>query len=280
MTSHSSTQRFNTCPFAYSLHKEGLTKITTGAESNFAVWGKAMHSGLEAHYRLGASASEYFLDAYPEDLDPQNQVWTREGGVRTLDSYSTYYREIDRQWEVLEVELADPPAPERPTLVIDLVARHRQTGSVYLFDHKFKAKMPWGAERRYELDAQLTRYISFVRQKWGDCAGAVVNTIVPGFRQRAYKGEPAGWHCKFERLVVQRTPQQIDFWERSQAEWEGLIRHCEKSSLYPKHLGWQCSSCEYFELCCSGDDPEVRESLYTLEPVGQQFEVVVEDELA
>lgn len=281
MVSHSSTNRFNSCPFAFKLNLDGLHKLAVGPESNYLVWGKAMHKALECYYgpehAVGADFHRAFLDAYPNDLDATNAVWTREGGVKTLEAYDHYYGEIDQQWEVMDVELADNP--EKPTLVIDLVARHRQSGSIYGWDHKFKAKMPFNASRRYELDSQITRYSAFVKQRYGDCAGFVVNTVVPGYRQRAYKGEPAGWHWKFERLIVQRTPQQIEYWERSQAEWEGLIRHCQKNDLYPKHLGYGCSQCEFYELCLSADDPEVKEALYTAEPVSNvPFEVVLDDE--
>jgi hypothetical protein len=239
------------------------------------VWGTAMHLALKCHYgKHNHNPVDSFLDAYPEDLDPSNQVWSRQGGILTVEAYLAYYAEIDKQWEVLAVEHEDNP--DKPTLIIDLVAKHRQSGSIYLWDHKFKAKIPFGASRRYELDAQISRYVDYVKRVFGDCAGAVMNIVVPGFRQRAYKGEPAGWNWKFERTTVQRTPQQIEYWQRSQAEWEGLIRHCDKNQLYPKHLGYGCTQCEYLELCISADDPEVKEALYTTEAL--PFEVEVDSE--
>lgn len=273
MTSHSSTQRFNGCPWAYKLNKDGLRKVTTGPESNFMVWGKAGHSGLEALY-TGHDPIAAFSDAYPYDLDPENQVWTREGGIRTLEAYQNYYSEIDKQWEVLAVELKDNA--DAPTLIIDLVAKHLQSGSIYFWDHKFKAKTAFNASRRYEIDSQLSRYTDYVLQQYGDCAGAVVNMIVPGYRQRSYKGEPAGWHFKFERVVVGRTPQQLEYWRQSQAEWEALIEHCDATGHYPKHLGFNCTTCPFYEACFSAMDEEVVDTLYTTE-VDEPM-VVIEEE--
>ena len=174
---------------------------------------------------------------------------------------------------MLATELKDDPI--NPTLIIDLVAKQKQTGSIYFWDHKFKAKAPWGADRRYGIDAQISRYTDYVQQNYGDCAGAVINIVVPGYRQRAYKGEPAGWHWKFERPIVGRTPQQMEFWRESQAEWEGLIDSCNLSGHYPKHLGYNCTSCQFYEYCFSGADEEVRDALYTTEDI-ETFEVVVE----
>lgn len=276
MTSHSSTNRFNTCPFAYKLNLDGLHKLAVGPEQNYMVWGKAGHAALQAHY-TGEEAATAFMALYGDDLDPTNQVWTREGGIRTIEAYVNYYNQIDSQWEVLATELADPPAPARPTLVIDLVARHKQSGSIYFWDHKFKAKMPYNGSRRYEIDAQISRYTDFVIQRYGDCAGAVINLIVPGYRQNKYRNEPAGWHFKFERIIVGRTPQQLEFWRESQSEWEQLIKHCEDTQVYPKHLGYNCTQCEYLEACYSGMDEEVVSALYGTE-VSTPFEVVVEEE--
>jgi hypothetical protein len=276
VTSHSSTNRFNGCPFAYKLNKDGLRKVVVGPEANFMVWGKAGHSGLEALYSGKGDPIEAFSRAYPVDLDPENQVWSREGGIRTLEAYQNYYSELDKQWQILDVELRDNV--DNPTLILDLVARHNQSGSIYFWDHKFKAKSPFGANKRYEIDSQISRYTDFCLERYGDCAGAVINLIVPGYRQRAYKGEPAGWHFKFERVIVGRTPQQLDYWRQSQAEWECLIDYCDTNGTYPKHLGYNCSFCSFYELCYSANDDEVRDTLYTTEPEEEVDLVVIDEE--
>jgi hypothetical protein len=278
VTSHSSTTSFNSCPFAYHLKQTGLRKVTIGSESNMMVWGKAGHAGLESLYRGIGDPIEAFSAAYPVDLDPENQVWTREGGIRTLEAYQNYYREIDKQWEVLEVELRDVLPPARPSLVIDVVAKHIQSGSIYFWDHKFKAKRDFFAAKRYEIDAQISRYTDYCIGRYGDCAGAVINMVIPGYRSRAYKGEPAGWHFGFERVIVGRTPQQLDFWRQSQQDWEGMIDNCNATGIYPKHLGFNCTRCSYYEACYSAMDEEVVDTLYTTEPEDDGLVVIIEEE--
>lgn len=275
MTSHSSTSRFNTCPWAYHLSSQDIHKTAVGPESNYLVWGKAMHAALECHYNRRCDPVHAFCQAYPNDLNPGDTVWTREGGVRTVEAYIGYYQQIDQQWDILDVELKDNP--DKPTLVIDLVARHKQSGSVYGWDHKFKAKISRDSGRRYEMDGQISRYTLFLMEKYGDCAGFVMNIVVPGYRQNKWRDQPAGWHWKFDRMIVQRTPQQLEYWQRSQSEWELMIAHCEATGSYPKHLGWNCTMCEYMEYCYSGGDDEILQNLYA---IGEQkpFEVVFEDE--
>ena len=275
MTSYSSTNRFNTCPWAYKLAKDGLRKVTAGPESNKMAWGAAMHRALKAIYSGGFGETE-FLAAYPEDLDPADEVWSRAGGIRTVEAYVSYYQDIDKQWEVLEVELADDPV--KPSLIIDLIARHRQTGSIYFWDHKFKSKMPWDVNKSYQIDSQMMRYTAFTAERYGECAGAVVNIVVPGYRARAYKGEPAGWYWKFKRETVGFTLQQLEFWQTSQEQWEQVIVECELNDRWPKHLGYNCSRCEFYEACYSAMDEEVVATLYTTGPVEQPFSVVVEEE--
>lgn len=278
MISHSSTQRFNNCPYAYHLHDQGIHKLAVGVESNKAIWGKAGHAALAARYS-GQSLDqcrEVWLKEYEHDLDPQDNIWCREGAVRTLEAYWNYYESIDQQWEPLGVEVADNP--DKPTLIIDLIAKHKQSGSIYFWDHKFKTKADWGAGRRYAMDAQITRYTAYVQEQYGDCAGCVMNMVVPNFRLRAYKGDPPGWVFKFERLLVSRSPEQIKYWQDSQRDWEQTIEHCKANNLYPKHLGYSCSMCEYYELCFASGDPEIRDALYGTEIPTVKAPFVVIDE--
>ena len=286
MNSHSSTQQFNTCPYAYKLHKlDGLARTAYGVESNDRQWGIAMHAGVKA-YHAGCTPEvvlDQFTVLYPDDLNPEDKVWCREGGIRTLQAYMSHYDSVMDQWEVLATELDNRVEAESEVgeghVVIDMVAKHRASGSIYFWDHKFEHKLNYGAQKQYELDAQLTRYTSYVQTKYGECAGAIINFICPGFRQRAYKGEPAGWHFRFELQIYNRSAEQVGQWRRVQEGWEWMIERCIESGVWPRHYGWQCPRCDFYDVCFAeregADSTQVREAMYG----GVQEDMNIEVEL-
>lgn len=261
---HSDREQFNNCPQAYRYRQDGLVKVEESASSNHAGWGSAIHKGLESHYK-GANAKDAFLADYPENIDEDDLAKNKESGIVVLEAYAKHYATIDQMWEVLSTEELGQVeiGGENHDLHIDLVARHRQSGEIYLWDHKTTEKRAsptyW---RSFELSAQLTRYCVFVKEKYGQCSGAIINNISVGHRKRAYKGEPAGFHFAFERQMFNRTPQQIAFWKESEEGWMKLIGFCEKEQVWPKALGKLCAWCSYYELCLASGDEQIKELMY------------------
>lgn len=124
-----------------------------------------------------------------------------------------------------------------------------------------------GFWKKYELDAQITRYTKFIKDKYGSCGGFIINAMQTGHRERAYKGEPAGYYQRFERQPFSRNDAQIKFWEDSEKDWAELIEVCAQKNIWPKHFGSLCGYCDYYELCMSSDSPSVRETIYANETI-------------
>jgi len=267
--SHSRVTCFNGCPYQYKLkYIERLEKIDKTEYQNDSIWGNAIHKALQVHY-LGGSPVEVekaFLQAYPADLNVKDEAKSQEGGLQCLRNYIEFYREQDKDWKVLEVELKDIVTNEGDShnLVVDLIAMHLPSQTVYAWDHKTTTtdKMKYSFWKRFELDAQVTMYTEYIRQKYGSCAGFWINGIAVGHRKRVYKGEPAGHYQKFERSLFSRNPQQIEAWKKSDAEWKALMDSAMTMGAYPKALNGLCVYCEFHELCVSGDDEQIKELLY------------------
>ena len=262
---YSEQQSFNTCPFQYKLaYLDRIQKETTGEESNDRDFGAAIHAGLEAHYKGGSleDMKKAFSDSFPVNLSSTDNTKTIENGLACLEKYVGYYKEQDKNWKVLGTEVLGVIefGGEKHDLHIDLVAENLQGGGIYLWDHKTTGKTPsptyW---KSFEVSGQITRYASFVQQKFGQCSGALINNITFKSLLRKNKyGEGPGLVLGFERQIFQRTKSQIAFWEQSDIEWMKLM----KIGIYPKALNRMCTYCEFFELCMSCDDEQIRQLLY------------------
>lgn len=282
MHSHSATTTFNNCPFKLRQKELGYRAQALDAKSNKRVWGIAAHAGMRVLYTGGTvtDALKAFLELYPENLDQSDKVWSKKGAAQVFTAYVARWGQ-DSEWEVLESEFHNPEdeREDEGHLVIDLVMKHRASGSIYFWDHKFKTKWD-GSGKAYELDAQLSRYAAYVRDKWGDCAGALVNVIVPHYRERKWKDRPAGWDIQFDRKMYSRTTDQIEAWRRSQGDWEAVMGACKESGVYPRHYGSLCAWCEFYDGCYAeahGSGPEIWETLYRPGVVADECVIEIEE---
>jgi hypothetical protein len=282
---HSERSSFNNCPLRFKLEHDGLRRVQSAYNPNAEdrTFGQAIHEGLKAHYD-GKSWDEIvaaYSSLYPVDKEYKTMAKSHESGIFLLQNYRTYWSEQDKLWEVIGTEVADTIHfnDEDHSLHIDLLAKNKQTGEIWAWDHKTTEKnLGKGFWKKYELDAQITRYTKFVMDKYGSCGGFIINGMSFGHRQRMYKGEPAGFHQEFDRQPFSRNTQQIKFWEESEKDWASLIEHCQVSGSWPKHLGSLCSWCDYYELCMSANNESVRETLYTTEPLSEEEAFTITDE--
>jgi hypothetical protein len=265
---YSEKEAFNSCPYKYKLQQEGLVKQVEGSDAHDKNWGAAIHAGLMFHYQ-GKSWEEIeaaFRVEYPENLVEEDLAKTVESGLGTIKKYREFYANQDKNWEVLgtEEEGTVSIGGEDHDLHIDLVARNRQSGDIYLWDHKTTAKSAspqyW---KGFELSGQLTRYCVYVKEKYGNCAGAIINNISVKFLKIKNKyGEGPGLVVNFERQLFNRSPQQIAFWRESDEDWMRQIKFSKENNCWPRALGKLCGWCEYYELCLASADEQIKELLY------------------
>ena len=279
---HSERECLNACPERYRLtYIEGIKKQEWDASVHHLNHGHAMHKALETHYKGGSweEVKAAFLGEYPVSLDPEDKAKTPANSIEALRQYIEYYAIQDAGWEVIECEeerQVEIDGAEHD-LHIDLIARNKQSGGIYFWDHKMTGRAPSGTTwKGYELSAQITRYTEYIAQKYEHCEGALINNINFGFRERKWKGEPAGFWCRFERHVFNRTPSRIEYWKDSERAWMATLSFYKSLDVWPKALNKMCAYCEFYELCLSSGDEEVKRALYEVK--GSNYpEIVVED---
>lgn len=288
MYDNSQLQAFKDCPERYRLkYVEGLRKRESGIEDHHREFGSAIHKALEAHYKGSAQAEviQSFKDAYPFQIDADDMAKTSESGELLLAAYVQRYAEEDKQDETLAVEVVDtfPLEPHKdgcpsresrddkacdcgvPLFTVKIDRILRKQGNVYWQDHKTTGKsFSWTYWKQFEPNPQATAYTAYCIYKFGECSGGIINALRFGHRQRAYKGEPAGFYQEFQRQVINRNPQQVAAWVEDTLRW---IRDVTTDKCAPLGVSWkknegQCMWCSFAEVCISVNDAQVIEQLY------------------
>ena len=260
--SYSAISTFQACPERYRLaYIERLEKVDAGQEEIPARWGQAVHAGLASLYKGEGleKAQDVFRQGFPENVSQEETVRTVMNGIELLKLYALRYGE-DSGWKVLEVEVKERFELNGVefTVQLDLVAESLQGAGIFLWDHKTTQK-PFSPTywSKYEMDEQVSAYSYWVKRKYGDCGGALINGIQVGFRKRMYKGEPPGFYAKFERQVLYRSSQQLSQWSGNVSVWAGKIEQARQTGIYWLVPGSLCSYCSFRELCLSCDDQQV-----------------------
>ena len=270
--SYSAISTFQACPERYRLqYVEKLEKREEGQEELARNWGSAIHAALARLYKgEGMSAArEAFCAECPSEISQEESVRTRENGLLLLEQYAHRYQG-DPGWKVLEVEVKERFELNGVefTVQLDLVAESLQGAGIFLWDHKTteRAFSPtyWS---KFEMDEQISAYSYWIKRKYGECGGGLINGIQVGHRKRMYKGEPAGFYSKFERQIFSRSPQQLKQWEQNVGVWAGKIEQAGQTGVYGLVPGALCSYCSFRELCMSGGDQQVKDVLYRVKEV-------------
>lgn len=270
---NSQLQTFKDCPERYRLkYVEQLRKRDSAQEEHDREYGSAIHKGLEVIYNRGTlkEAQDAFAKMYPLQLNEEDKAKTLENGLTLLADYVEHYKAEDTQFEVLQNEKKDEfeLAPGVPFIVkVDLVVKKQ--GCIYALDHKTtKKSFGWDYWGQYDPNPQITAQTAYVQARFGECSGVIINALSFGFRTRAYKGEPAGFHCSFQRQLFNRNKQQVDAWKKDQLKWikkfdieRALEAEASDGGVWTKNEG-QCRFCSYKESCISCNDEQIKEQLF------------------
>lgn len=270
--SHSRLADLKACGLRYYFkHVVGLRKHEDSADQHHLRYGGAMHEALAVLYsanyasnhdydraRLMDLVKQTFLDAYPVQLDPADQAKTRDNGVRVLDWYAAHWHDEDAKWRVVSVEKAEDT--DAWSLRLDLVMENIEYGGIYSWDHKITKKyLNYDFWNTFDPNSQITQYVDHVRERYGECSGFFINAISMGHRQRAYKGEPAGFWAKFERQMFNRNAEQLQQ-ERQSTERAIEIASQAQAMIEAgtdavRAYGFNtdsCRFCEFRPVCAAG----------------------------
>lgn len=264
--SNSQLQTYKSCPLQWRYYWDlRLRQVDDEGGDHHLRYGHAIHKALEVIYSDGTlrEAQDRFLEHYPRQLDINDKAKTRQGGLTALAQYVTRWKDEDREWRVIEIETrSDDPWSVKP----DIVLEHREHGGYWLMDHKTTGQyLNYRYWERFQPNSQITHYLDYGIAKYGQIEGFIINAISFKFRERAYKGEPAGFWCNFERQKFNRRVEQIDYERRSRQSWIDDIERSRTAGFWRTNTD-SCYRCPYKTICAPGwtweDDRDLIEIQY------------------
>jgi len=265
-------QTFITCPMKYNLKFiEGLKKRDMDERHVDIEFGQRVHKGLELLYmkepmKKVLSVFDTFVDLPPE----VEKNKTKENGVKLLEGYIEHYKTIDKEIEIIDVEVSDT-IEIAPNLLwqvkLDTVVKMRD--NIYVLEHKTTKRLDYRYFLRYSPNMQVSGYTYYALKKYKQCSGCMLNVLQSGYRSRAYKGEPAGFNSKYQREIINRTVEQLEDFRLNAVLWSDRLN---KELVHGWSVGknedacHQFRGCSFKEICMTsrGDvlDNEIVETLY------------------
>lgn len=252
--SNSYIQKFAQCPLA-AHYKYDLHLTPTEGDSHDLVFGRAFAKALEV-LRLKRDlkkAKAVFREHCP--LPPESELAkTVENGIFALDKYVECYN-WDQNWKVLATEAMDS-TEDGFVVKLDAVVEDTRTGNILGIDDKTtKSYLDYKFFSKFDPNSQVTQYIRYIKEKYGNCDGFIINAIRFYHNKKRSAIREAGSGVEFERQVFQRTGQQIAQEQESKDYWIGRIEHAKTTGIWGMNTS-QCFLCEYQPACGAGWDWE------------------------
>ena len=264
---------FMSCPEKYRLQFiEGLQKAEPGESERPKLFGSAIHRGLEGFNRGQPiqDATRHAQAAYTVAVPESEKLYRPEHLTTILKEYSVYHLQNFQDWRVREVEQPFSWKPDGQTeFLVKSDLRIQRGEDHYAVNYKTTRKyVDDGFWKKWLLHFQTKAEVEACRVKYGSCAGLILVVLQFGYRTRAYKGDPPGFWCRVSHQELNVPEHQLMDWRQNAIKWLHRIDEAQRGNIrgiqWPKHES-NCGWCEYYELCLSSGNPQVKEALYSVQ---------------
>jgi len=267
---YSQLQTFITCPRKYQLrYIDKLKKIKYDERDLHQDFGHCIHKALEIYYKDNSieKAKDWFTLNF-NGLDTE-KAKTPANGLLLLDRYYNYYQTptnelSDTHLKTLEVEITDTYNIGNIEYTVKIDRIVESNAGIFVLDHKTTSSIPYNYFYQFDPNMQVSGYCLYAQQRYGQCSGMIIDAICLGHRERAYKGEPAGFWCNFVRDIVNRNKQQLQDFEQNVIDWSSRLQTSIDMNKFPKNENacHQFKGCGFRELCVNCNDEQIKEQLY------------------
>lgn len=275
---NSQLQCYIDCPRKYFYkYVECLEKIKLDESDVDREFGKCFHKAIELLYKgKGLSeAQEVFRKEF--NLIETEKAKTPANGELLVEAYRNYWSNPVNEMSDTNLETVNVEKVQTFRLSDDIewLVKHdriaKNKAGYWAVETKTTSKMAWNYFRKFDLNMQISGQCEGIKREYGQCSGAIINVACIGYRERAYRGEPAGFHCEFAREIINRNEAQLLDWRAQVFGWARRLDKSLKtygvgdvSFAFPQNTQacWNFKGCSFIELCKSCGDENVKEVMY------------------
>ena len=256
---------YQSCPRRYFYkYVEPIRKIKYEEQDLPKEFGSAIHKALELRDNK-QNYLNYFETNFKEL--PGNKLYTVSNGLQLLNEYIKWESLNFPELKVLatEIEGSFKIGDYEYKLRIDRIVE--LNSNIYVWDYKTTTKKGYLFFNKFDPSTQVSGYCKWCVDQYGQCSGFIPIQISLGYREKKYKGEPAGFHCDFAYEIINRNKEQIEDFEKNVKQVGWKLGADYKTGYWTKSED-SCGWCEYRDLCRSLEDEGVKDNLY--EEVGHE----------
>jgi hypothetical protein len=265
-------QTYINCPrYYFNRYHLCLNKLDDEDDTIDFRFGSAYHRAEEEFYKTGdiLIAVDMFRSLYVDTLG--EVVKTVDNGVETLRQYAEYFKHNFSEWKFKSLEQRDSVEVGGVKYLVKIDSVIEWNGQMFVVDRKTtRSKNKVLYMMSFEPHLQPLGYYYYVSKKYGNCSGFIPNVAFMGHRQRAYKGEPSGFHVEFDYRVVNYAPQDLARFEQMVGYWVSRINNDKEfcGNFSQCHFSKKVDGeqvykpCPFRDLCLSCNDESVLESKY------------------
>lgn len=286
VVSYSELDTYRQCPLKHAWAYKHRWKRPTDEKSALAK-GSLWHLVLETHYGVLAKHDRTTPESIEQALAESREavhpylVDTKTGQQTEVQELIEWMFEghvakwgADPDWEIVGIEeffqlpLLDPQGNKSPYYIkgkIDLVVKDRQTGHLWVVDHKSGANLP--SQMDLEIDDQFGLYSWAMKQQGRPVLGAMHSAArttrnVADYPGYTGKSQPQSLDQRFLRTYLNRSETElesiaIDAWAVAANAYPTSDALPLYSAPDPRQCGWKCDFKEVHLLARKGRDPEL-----------------------
>jgi len=238
----------------YLRHRLNLVPKQTATALTF---GGAWHKAMESVWTEKGKGEETLIKEYGKVEVPLGDKRTLELGKKVLENYLKEKgyngHEFYPNMEVIGSEVSHCKEFDGVRYCGRMDKVVRWDGSIYVVEHKTASQLGFTFFLQFELNHQIDGYIYLCADKYGECAGVLVDAVlIAKTKFNAMRDTPT------------RMPGHAERFEAELVDIARNIRWANDNESYPKNksLCQYYGECPYRDLCLYHGDKRVIEARY------------------
>lgn len=257
--SHSQLGTWNRCHFSWFLNYD--QKWQTLETKDYFIEGNIAHDLLMCYYKnIPLTGHKECVTLVKQRVGEYHKAAGQDAHklgmitkiAKMIKLYlENYVFDYDSEWDFLDAEkhvkaLLRTPKGKEFFLegYVDILARKKSSGQLYIWDHKTVGKLPWWSEAMLLMDSQTPTYVAVLRYMGIPIHGSVINQL----NKYEYK-DPQTDDKLFKRESIHHNESELKIRLLELGRTVDEIEDAKESGIFRRNISKDCSGCFYQDPC-------------------------------